>query len=205
MNILLLGATGRTGLQVMHQALARGHSIVALVRSPGKISQTSPSLKIVKGNPLDADEIANALPGCEAVVSALGGQTPGARTLLGDCAKSTVAVMQREHVRRIVVVSSALLFPNVGLLGSFLRRFVLSNAMADAREMERVIKASDLDWTIVRPVRLTNGPRTGHYNAEPDRFVRGRGSVSRSDVAHCILGLIEGNHNLRTVVSVSQR
>lgn len=160
-------------------------------------------MKIVQGDPHDAAQIVGAMVDCDAVVSVLGSHTLKPHSLLADCARSTIEAMQRQRTQRLLIVSSSLLFPNVGLVGSFLRHFVLHNAMRDSREMERIVTKSGVDWTIFRPTRLTDGQKTGRYNAQPNRFERGRGFIRRSDLAHCIIDIAENGKYQRTVVCVS--
>ena len=204
MKLFILGASGGTGSALVKQAIMRGHTVTAFVRSPEKMTQRSRQLSVVRGDPRDANQLAPALTGHGVVLSALGSRTLKPNPILGVCAKSTIEAMQRVNMHRLFVVSSALLFPHVGLLGSFLRRFVLSNAMADSREMERWVTSSNLDWTIVRPTRLTDGPKTERYQIEYDRLPRGKGLIARNDVAHFILEALENEGNLRRVVGVSQ-
>src|SRR5690242_8450486 len=114
MRLLVLGATGRTGKQILDLGLARGHHLTALVRSPRKITRRDGALSVVEGDPLQADQIARALHGHDAVLSALGPAPRDAfrpHTLLAECAAATMAAMTMAGVDRVAVVSAALLFP----------------------------------------------------------------------------------------------
>jgi len=204
MKLFILGATGGTGRALVGQALARGHAVTALVRSPEKMTQRDPRLTILPGNPCNAAELTAALPGHDAVVSALGPPGTGRTTILRECAHSTVTAMQAAGVRRLLVVSAAVLFQNAGILVAVMRRTLLRHVAQDATEMERVIAASNLDWTIVRPPRLTNGPLSGRYQSA-DGYLPGGGLIiSRADVAHFILNTVEANSHLGQVVGVSR-
>jgi putative NADH-flavin reductase len=123
--------------------------------------------------------------------------------IVTQCARSTVAAMQAAGVRRLLIVSAAVLFKDEGILFAMLRRTLLRNVAEDQTEMERVVTASALDWTIVRPPRLTNGPLTEHYQIEDNRMPRPRLSVSRSDVAHFLLDEAERGAHRRQMVGMA--
>ena len=142
------------------------------------------------------------LPGHDAVLSALGAPGPGRTTILRAAARSMVEAMQANGVRRLLVVSAAILFDDLGFLGRLLRRTLLKNVAEDSAEMERIVMVSGLDWTIARPPRLTNGALIGRYRVEnghlPDRSAVA--SISRADVAHFLLsdlrhGYIHASHS----------
>lgn len=198
MRFLILGATGGTGAQLTKQALDRGHSVTAFARSPQKITP-SQKLQIVGGDPRDPGELERALREHDAVLSALG--STGKDSILEDAARGTVEAMRRANVRRLAAISMALLFPDVGPAGPFLR-FFLRKHMRDSEAMEKVIAASDLDWTIVRPPRLTNALLTGRYRVSERKMPPGR-SISRADCAHAILDLVEKGEYVRKVIGVS--
>jgi putative NADH-flavin reductase len=162
-------------VELLDLGLAAGHEITAFVRSPGKIARADPRLRIVQGDPRSAEEIERALPGHDAVLSALGPapwQALTRTTLLRDCAESTLAAMQRTGVKRFVVVASALHFRGGGLLAGFIRWLMKSHYL-DLGAMEALVKATPLDWTIARPPRLVN-TRDEDYRAAIDALPPGR-------------------------------
>jgi putative NADH-flavin reductase len=131
----------------------------------------------------------------------------GPTTILRAAAESTVAAMQAAGVRRLLVVSAAVLFDDLGLAGKILRRTLLRNVGDDSIEMERIVVASALDWTIARPPRLTNGPRTGRYDVE-NRHLPGRSAfadISRADVAEFLLSEIQRNTHIHEIVGIAGR
>src|SRR5882762_6916877 len=153
MRLLILGANGKTGTQLVEVALARGHEVTAFVRSPAKIMRRHPLLRVQRGDPRSADELASALPGHDAVLSALGVRPPQAfrpHPLVQECAASTVAAMTTTGVRRLVLVSAAVLFSEKGLRFAFVR-WLLTHVMRDLGTAEEIVRATPLDWTIVRP------------------------------------------------------
>jgi putative NADH-flavin reductase len=155
-RLFVLGGTGHTGTHLVDLALARGHRVTAFVRSPQKITRRDPGLAVIQGNPLQADEMARALEGHDAVLSALG-QAPRdalrASTRMTEFAASTVAAMKTAGVHRIAILSAAVLFPGKGLAFTFFRWFLRHHAH-DLLAMEAVVRATDFEWTIARPARL---------------------------------------------------
>ena len=203
LRLFVLGATGGVGRSLLDRALDRGHQITAFVRSPEKSGAPRQGLTVRGGDPRGAAELEVAPPGHDTVLSAIGPPGPGRSMIVTQCARSTVAAMQAAGVRRLLIVSAAVLFKDEGILFAMLRRTLLRNVAEDQTEMERVVTASALDWTIVRPPRLTNGPLTEHYQIEDNRMPRPRLSVSRSDVAHFLLDEAERGAHRRQMVGMA--
>jgi putative NADH-flavin reductase len=205
MRLLIIGATGGTGLRVTSQAVERGHSVTAFVRSSQKLGSLLDRVAVHEGDPRNVADLRDMLPGHDAVISTLGPAGVGPTTILRAAAESTVAAMQAAGVRRLLVVSAAVLFDDLGIAGRLLRRTLLRNVGDDSIAMERIVMASALDWTIARPPRLTNGPRTGHYDVE-NRHLPGRSafaSISRADVADFLLGEIQHNAHIHEIVGIT--
>jgi putative NADH-flavin reductase len=205
MRLLIIGATGGTGLQLTSQALARGHSVTAFVRSPQKLGSLLHRVAVHQGDPRDIAELQKICHGHDAVTSALGPPGVGPTTILRDAARSTVAAMQAVGPHRLIVVSAAVLFDDLGIAGRFLRRTLLRNVGDDSLAMERIVMASAIDWTIARPPRLTNGPRTGRYHVE-NGHLPGRSalaSISRADVADFLLEEIQHNTHIHEIVGIT--
>ena len=108
--------------------------------------------------------------------------------------------MQSSGIRRLLIVSAAILFENMGALAALLRRTLLKNVVIGSGEMERIVAASDLDWTLVRPPRLTNGPLTARYQVADNCFPPGKRMLSRADVAHFLLDELHRGAHLRQIV-----
>jgi len=202
-SLFVLGATGGAGRALVEQALRRGHRVTAFVRSPEKLGPPREGLTAVRGDPRDADELRAALPGHDAVLSALGPPGIGPSTVASDCARSTVAAMQASGVRRILMVGVAVLFEE-GLVNAIARRTFLRNVAKNHAEMERILGASGLDWTIARPPRLTNGPLTRAYDVADGRMPEGtRFTISRADVADFLLDEVERPAHVRRIVGLA--
>lgn len=185
MHVLLLGATGGTGRAILDRLLARGHRVRALVREPAAVGIAHASLEVVRGDALDAKVVGGAVSGVDVVVSSL-----GSRPWRGDdvCSKGTRVVldaMKRHGVVRLIAISSVGVGPTLAhadLLTRLARATALRGLLADKDRMEALVLASDADFTLVRPVGLTNARATGRYRVADDASIRG-GFVARADVA----------------------
>src|SRR5262245_33757610 len=130
MRLFILGATGGTGLQLVAQALNRGHEVTAFVRAPQKLGLLGNRVRAQQGNPRSLVELRQALAGHDAVLSALGPPGPAPSTIVSDGARSTVEAMLAAGPRRLIVVSAALLFDGLGIFGRLLRSTLLKNVAA---------------------------------------------------------------------------
>ncbi|WP_438024260.1 NAD(P)-dependent oxidoreductase [Sorangium sp. So ce233] len=205
MRLLLLGATGRTGEHLLDLGLARGHHLTAFVRSPQKIARRERALTVVKGDPLQADQLAGALAGHDAVLSALGPSPRQAfrpSTMLSECAASTVAAMTTAGVERLAVVSAALLFPEKGLR-FVLFRWLLEHHVRDLDAMEAVVRASRCDFTIARPPRLVDARDEGYRSAR-DALPAGADAMSFRAVAAFLLDCVEQRTHVREIVGLAR-
>jgi putative NADH-flavin reductase len=206
MRLFILGASGGTGRELVDQALERQHRVTALVRSPQKLAPPREGLTVVQGDPLRAEAIGAALAGHDAVLSALGPPGPGRTTVTSDGARATVAAMRAAGLRRLLILGVAVLFEDAGVLAALLRRTFLRNVAHDSAEMERIVRASELDWTIARPPRLTNGPRTARYGVADDHLPPGAGgtaTLSRADLANFLLDEVERQTHIRRVIGIA--
>lgn len=202
MKLFVLGATGKTGSEIVSLALSRGHEVTAFVRSPEKLSPTG-ALTIVKGDPGDSKSMAATLPGHDAVLSAIGPHPREAlrpSTLVTDCARATVEAMTTSGVPRLVIISAAVLFPEKGLYFAFFRWLTKHHAR-DLRGMEAIVRSSGLAWTIARPPRLTRSPDTT-FRAARDAVPPGSRVMSFRSVAAFMLEAAERQSHIREVVGL---
>ncbi|MDB4955807.1 MAG: Flavin reductase [Myxococcales bacterium] len=206
LRLFVLGATGGTGRELVQQALERRHHVTAFVRAPHKMREPHDGLTVVQGDLLDVKALGAALTGHDAVVSTVGPPGPRRTTITHDSARATVAAMEATGVRRLLILGVAMLFEDAGVIATVLRKTLLRYVAGDSSAMELVVRASPLDWTIVRPPRLTAGPRTERYDVAEDRLPTGTGGtakISRADVAHFLLSEAEAPLHVRRVVGIA--
>ncbi|MGW0948022.1 NAD(P)-dependent oxidoreductase [Streptomyces sp. NPDC002623] len=189
MKLLVLGATGATGRIVVDQALATGHTVRALVRSPQKLGAARPGLDIVSGQATEPGDVAQAMAGVDAVISALGAN---GGTVITDATRAAIAGAATTGVTRFVTLSSfAVLHDRLSGPAKAMAGLAMSAMVKDKTAAEDALRASDLDWTIVHAVRLTNGPTTGGAMPLPATATLRLGdTVSRADVAAWMLAAV---------------
>ena len=219
-KLTIVAATGGVGRQLLEQPVAAGHDVTAVARNPGKLTR---QVRTVTADLAAADPAAleHAIAGADAVLSALGPHSNADAGVAAPGTRSIVAAMQATGVRRIVVVSAA----PVGTVASpgnphppkhdpgdgfFMRHLFSRIATAmfgkvydDLARMEDILRDSGLDWTIVRPPRLTDKPLTGTYRTAVDQNVRGGFSVSRADVAQLMLRVLEQPETIHHVIGIA--
>jgi len=205
MKLLVLGATGHIGGEVVDLALGRGHLVTAYARTPQKIQRREPSLIVEQGDALDVERLTDALRGQDAVVSALGlpaRQALRPSSFMAESMASTVAAMRRAQVRRLAVVSAAVLFPMPGLFYAFFR-WLLKHHARDLSAMESVIRGTDVAWTVARPPRLVSG-EAGAARVVVDGLPPRARSISFRSVAAFLLECVERDEHVRQIVGLSK-
>jgi putative NADH-flavin reductase len=196
----VLGATGKTGGALVAQAVARGHSVTTFGRSPFAVDAHG-TVHPVVGDPMRDAALSAALPGHDAVLSALGSRGLGATSVLADSSRATIAAMNTVGIRRLVILSSALLDANIGLMPRFAALTLLRHHSSDQRAMERLVAASNLDWTVLRPPRMTDSAPAGASEvlaAEPPHAKGTR--IRKEEVARVMLDVVESGSYVRAVV-----
>jgi putative NADH-flavin reductase len=207
-RVLVLGATGGTGRQLVAQALERGYEVTALVRNPARLPLEHPRLTIVRGDVLDEAGVATAMRGHDAVLSALGHKRYFYPTRIqSQGTRNVLRAMEAHGARRFVCATSLGLGESAGRLGLMYTFFVIPVILPfyfwDKTRQERAIAESRVEWVIVRPGALTNGAKRGRVKQGP-----GIGNllwtvrVSRADVASFMLDQLESNTYLRTAPGV---
>jgi putative NADH-flavin reductase len=207
MKLVVLGATGGIGLEIVRQAVERNHQVTAFVRAPDRLKSIAANFGVIQGDPLNGDELVRALEDQDAILSGFGPRVPIAKTdatLLHRFGVALSEGMRKVGIRRAVIVSTAFLFtdsiiPPTNLVG----RLFFPNMVADASEMESFFKKSGLDWTLVRPPRLTNGPRRNRYRVREGHLSGFGFTISRADVAAFMIKTAENHAFIRKVVGVS--
>jgi putative NADH-flavin reductase len=208
MKVLVLGATGGTGQQVVSQALRQGHDVTALVRSPERLTTTSDHLRVLTGGVTDDDRaLAAAVRARDVVVSTLGvGKSLRSSGLIARSVPAIARAMESQGIRRLIFTSAygvGATRRDVPLLPRILMRLLFRDLYADKQAGEDVLRRSGLDWTLVYPVTLTNGPRTGRYRVGERLTLQRFPTIARADVADFILTQIEDRTYLKRGVLIS--
>ena len=208
MKIVVFGASRGAGLQVVKQALEAGHIVTAFVRSPEKFEVRHANLILFKGDAMDASAVENAIIGQDSVISALGPTRPPILHMMETSAKNIVTGMKKHGVRRLISTTGAgVRQPEdepkfIDNFIGFLLNILAKDVVLDSAENVQVIRASDLDWTVVRFPRLMDGEHTSKYRVG---FV-GKDSgtqLSRADAADFILKELAEKKWLRKLPVVS--
>jgi putative NADH-flavin reductase len=196
MRITVFGATGGTGRHIVEQALEAGHQVTAVLRDPARLPvPPRDGLTVATPRLDDRTAVQQVVTGADAVVDALGARGTGPTTFREDTARIVTAAMRDAGVRRLVVVSASGAHTTgdslpIRLLVKPLLGWMLRHQFADMRAMEEVVRASGLDWTIVLPPQLTDGPRTGKVRRRVDANVRGSFRIARADLAAAVLAAV---------------
>jgi putative NADH-flavin reductase len=220
MKVAIFAATGGIGRELLAQALEAGHEVTAVVRNPTTLP---PGARTVQAdlNHADSAALARAIQGADAVLSGLGPRSTADAGVASRGTRAIIGAMKEAGVRRVVVVSAA----PIGTVASakrphppkhdpgdgFLMRHLLSPLVkkilrkhyADLAEMEDDLQDSALDWTIVRPPRLTNRPRTRTYRTALGQNPSGAFMISRADVADAMLRALDQPETIKQVVGVA--
>jgi putative NADH-flavin reductase len=201
-HVLVLGATGPTGRQIVTQAIEQGHTVTALARRPERLAIRHPRLTTVAGDvAADEQSLAGVLPDHDVIVSALGrGMVLRSEGLIGRSAPRIVSAMEQAGISRLVFLSAYGVggtAPHAPWVYRFMFRLMLADIYADKAAGEAIITSSALTWTILAPVVLTNGPGTGRYRVAEDLPIRGLARISRADVAACVLRCIDDPASFR--------
>lgn len=207
-RVLILGATGGTGRQLLAQALERGYEVTAFVRNPATLSVEHPRLTVVQGDVLDYSTVEKAVRGQDAVISALGHKRFfGPTRILSEGTRNILRAMETHNVRRFVCETSLGIGDSIGRMGLYYSLFVIPVVLPfyfwDKTRQEQWIAASNSEWVIVRPAALTNAAGRGAY-----RHGRNIGSffwtarIARADVADFMLKQLADDSNLGTAVGI---
>jgi len=209
MRILVIGATGGTGREVVKQALEQGHHVTALARNPARVNTTHERLTVMKGDVMDPASLENAVRGQDAVVCALGHKRwLGPSNILSQGTRNLVRAMETAGVRRLVVETALGVGDSAGRLGLYYTLFTIPLILPfywyDKGRQERVVRESNLEWILVRPAQLTNGRKRGSYQhgLRVGNFIWSA-SISRADTAEFMLRQIGDTPYLRQAPGIS--
>lgn len=206
MKIAIFGATGKTGIEVVKQALDQGHQVTVMVRDASRLPSFSKEVTIITGDFSNLDAVKTTVRGQDAVVCTLGSnelyKNSGFRAFATD---KIIAAMKDGGTTRLVVMSSMGIgesWHGLPLFTKALFKLVMPAARADHEAQEKVVKESQLDWTIIRPSGLTNVPNVSTYDFGKD--IKPKTSrISRANVADLILKVIDSNAHVHESLTIS--
>jgi uncharacterized protein YbjT (DUF2867 family) len=204
MNVLVFGASGRTGRLVIKESLERGHHVLAFVRSPTKLDLSHPQLEVAQGDVTSVTDVDRAVQRSETVVSVLGQAAGSPPDICSVGVANIVDSMKKHGVRRLICLSDYGNGEtrNRGLYSRFLWLIIRAH-LEDKEKMESTVRSSGLAWTIVRATILTDGPKTGSYKAGPEIKVGLVPKISRHDVADLVVRQVTDDTSVRSALSIS--
>ncbi len=186
-NVLILGATGATGRHVVDLAVSGGDTVTVLARNPTALGAVADRVTVIAGDATSRDDVAKAAIGQDAIVSALGrGSAVRANGLFSQAAQAVTAAAGQAGIARLVWLSSfgvGETYQSASIVQKVIYRTLLRDLYADKAISEKTIRSSGLDWTLVYPTRLVDGPARRAYLVDDPRPMKGNPTISRADVA----------------------
>jgi putative NADH-flavin reductase len=208
-KIIVIGAAGGTGIEIVKQALDKGYQVTALVRNPEKFTLVNPNLVVKQGDVMLTGNIDEAMAGQDAVISAIGNRSTQPTTLYSEGIRNVLKIMQQNNIRRLICISAGGLDVNpkavffVRLLTKYVLQRILKEPYADLRIMETLVRQSNMKYTIMRPSRLLDKPVTGKYRIAINSNISKPFSIARADVAHFIVNHIGDKETFKSITSIS--
>jgi putative NADH-flavin reductase len=190
MKIAIFGASGRTGILTVYQALDKGHQVTAFARKSSSVTIQHKNLQVVQGDIGEYDKVKQAVEGQNVIISALGVETRKPTTVLSEGTRNILRAMEECKVSRFICMSSAGILGNdAGILfGKIIIPFFLKQVFLDKVRQMKIIQENNVDWVIIRPAGLTDAPKTGKYKITMGSPVSRR--IPRADVADFMLKLM---------------
>ena len=212
-NILIIGAGGGIGRQSVDLAMKANHHVPAVLRDPAKLPLTHPNLTIVQGDIFHPETFQQYLAAADLVLSAIGVSGSGfgsdkPTTLYSAGNATLIKAMEQTGTRRVFFISASAIeiSPVLPFYVRFAEKYIVQKLLrhmyADLRQMEALIKDSDLDWTIIRPPQLSDKTVTGHYRTAINSFLKNCLKISRSDVAHFMIHNAHNEATYRAIVEI---
>jgi len=206
MKIAIFGATGKTGIELVKQALEQGHAVTAFVRDPARLAIENENLTFVTGDVFDPSSVAKAVEGQDSVICALGAGSELKKTTVRTTGTiNIISSMQKNNIKRLIVVTAMGVGESWDTLSLFNKLFfatLLKSSREDHETQEVAVKESGLDWTIVRPSGLTETPRTGIYDVG-ENILATTSKIARADIADLILKELEQNMLIGKAVTIT--
>lgn len=206
-RICIFGASGATGLALTQQAVARGHAVTTFVRSEAAKEKLPPGVTVVVGSLLDRSDVERAVVGAEAVICVIGPRPSSPEPFCAAATANIIEAMRAHGVRRLICQTGAMIgdYPHLSWFMHMMRNSYQKQQptlAADRAEQERLVTASGLDWTLVKPPRLTNGPLRGRGHSGESLKVGAMSSISRADLASFMLDEVESPQYVGKMVVV---
>lgn len=206
MKIAIFGATGKTGIELVKQALEQGHAVTAFVRDPARLAIENENLTFVTGDVFDPSSVAKAVEGQDSVICALGAGSELKKTTVRTTGTiNIISSMQKNNIKRLIAVTAMGVGESWDTLSLFNKLFfatLLKSSREDHETQEVAVKESGLDWTIVRPSGLTETPRTGIYDVG-ENILATTSKIARADIADLILKELEQNMLIGKAVTIT--
>lgn len=206
MKIAIFGATGKTGIELVKQALEQGHAVTAFVRDPARLAIENENLTFVTGDVFDPSSVTKAVEGQDSVICALGAGSELKKTTVRTTGTiNIISSMQNNKIKRLIVVTAMGVGESWDTLSLFNKLFfatLLKSSREDHETQELAVKESGLDWTIVRPSGLTETPRTGIYDVG-ENILATTSKIARADIADLILKELEQNTLIGKAVTIT--
>lgn len=203
MKIAIFGATGRTGLLTVYQALDKGHIVTAFARKPEMVTITHKNIRVVQGDILDYQKVKSAISGQDAVISALGVESRKHTTVLSEGTKNILLAMEECNVKRFICMSSAGVLGNDAgfIFGKIIIPLFLKEVFKDKIRQMKIIRDSSVEWVLIRPSGLTDSPKTKKYKISMEAPLSR--TVPRADVADFMLKLLTDKQYDRQMPAIS--
>ncbi len=202
MRIFLLGATGKTGSIVLKEAINRGHMVTAYVRNAKRVLITNKNLNVVIGD-LCIKEVSSAMKGHDVVISCLGGNDNDKATVITNMTKVIVDSMKMCELKRLVTISTAGIHNEFNLVTNIILKLFYKYVIYDHKLAAEHIMSSDLDYTLARPLSLTDGQLTKKYRTTSIGVPKGGKNISRNDLANFLIEVTENNNCIKETVGLA--
>jgi putative NADH-flavin reductase len=205
MNIAVFGGTGGTGQWIIKLGIEAGHQITALVRNPDRLDDGSSQTKIIVGNVLDYKKVQESIAGTDAVAVSLGSRSDSPDNIVSQGTQNIIRAMKALDVRRLVVITSLGVGDSkdqVPMAFKLVMKTIMRKIIIDKDRQEQFVRASGLDWVIIRPGELSNDPPTQQYIFGTDPTITAK-RVSRADVAEFVIQNLTDNQFLHQAVAIT--
>ena len=206
MKLAIFGATGKTGIELVKQALEQGHAVTAFVRDAARLTFENEKLTLIAGDAFDPASVAQAVHGHDAVICALGAGSELKKTTVRTTGTiNIISGMQKNNVKRLMVVTAMGVgesWDKLSLFNKFFFATLLKSSREDHETQEAAVRESGLDWTIIRPSGLTDTPLSESY-AIGENIPSKTSKISRADVAHAIIKDLHDNAFVHKAVTIT--